>query len=503
MNAYSRILAALAWLTLNHAQAGDWPQWRFDATRSASSNEALPDKMGVLWYAKWPARIPAWENPLNRDKMTFDRHLEPIVMGGRLLVALNDTDRLTAKDAKTGKHLWSYYTDGPIRLPPAGWKDSVFVVSDDGFLHCVDAESGKLKWKHRGGPSAHKTLGNRRVISMWPARGGPVIRDGTVYFAASIWPFLGTFIYALNAETGKVEWINDSTGSTYSMQPHGASAFGGVAPQGALVATEKMLLVPGGRSLPAAFDRRTGKLSWFYNSGIVGGKGVGGSFVNANEEHLFVHTQKRGVHAFTLADEKKVDLGFHGEPVLDGDSIYVGGGRSNEPYKKIVECIGPNPWKVDADASGDLIRAGNRLYAAGEDSITAIELPDKNAQPRVTVLFRPKGVVRLLVASGQLFAVKSDGHLIAYGANPRVEGPIGYEAVSSTAPLREIEYKATVSAVNSIFKHCDVDGYAIMFGLDEGLLHEILRQSRLHIVVVEQDSDSVARIRKKYLATGH
>ena len=42
------------------------------------------------------------------------------------------------------------------------------------------------------------------MISRWPARGGPVVRDGTVYFAASIWPFMGTFIYALDAETGSV-----------------------------------------------------------------------------------------------------------------------------------------------------------------------------------------------------------------------------------------------------------------------------------------------------------
>ena len=35
------------------------------------------------------------------------------------------------------------------------------------------------------------------MISAWPMRGGPVVRDNKVYVAASIWPFMGTFIYSL------------------------------------------------------------------------------------------------------------------------------------------------------------------------------------------------------------------------------------------------------------------------------------------------------------------
>ncbi|MDP6360759.1 MAG: PQQ-like beta-propeller repeat protein, partial [Planctomycetota bacterium] len=399
------INALIGLLLLLPSDAADWPQWRYDPNRSASSPEHLPDRIALLWTRKWPARTPAWENPLNRDKMTFDRHFEPVVMGERMFVAFNDTDRLIALNAETGEEIWTYFADGPIRMPPAGWNDTVFVASDDGYLHGVDAASGKLRWKYRGGPAAQKTLGNRRVISMWPARGGPVVRDGKVYFAAGIWPFLGTFIYALDAASGKVEWINDSTGPTYSMQPHGASAFGGVAPQGALVAAKDVLLVPGGRSLPAAFSRKTGKLSWFYNSGIVGGKGVGGSFVAANDQHLFVHTRKRGVHAFTLDDEKKTKLGFNGEPVLDGKMIFAAGGRSDEAYSNVVACFGPDSWEIEVDGSGDLIRASGRLYAAGADAITAIDLPAENARPGVAWRRPIKGVVRLLAASEKLFAV--------------------------------------------------------------------------------------------------
>ena len=88
----------------------------------------------------------------------------------------------------------------------------------------------------------------------------------------------------MEAETGKVVWVNDSTGAQYIRQPHSALSFGGVAPQGALVATEDYLLVPGGRSVPAAFRRDTGKLAYFHlNAGGIrvavdqhgtGGKGI-------------------------------------------------------------------------------------------------------------------------------------------------------------------------------------------------------------------------------------
>ena len=61
---------------------------------------------------------------------------------------------------------------------------------------------GTLRWRFRAVPSARKILGNERLISVWAVRGGPVLVDGILYFAAGVWPFEGIFIYALDAETG-------------------------------------------------------------------------------------------------------------------------------------------------------------------------------------------------------------------------------------------------------------------------------------------------------------
>src|SRR5690606_2932839 len=113
----------------------------------------------------------------------------------RLIVGFNDRDRVAAFDTQTGREVWSVFTDGPVRLPPAGWKDNVYFVSDDGTLYCVDTAEGAVRWKLQGAPGSQKAIGNERLTSCWPARGGPVVRDEKVYFAASIWPMMGTFLY--------------------------------------------------------------------------------------------------------------------------------------------------------------------------------------------------------------------------------------------------------------------------------------------------------------------
>lgn len=311
-------LAGLLTLLTWPAAAADWPMWRADANRSAASPEELPTQLHLQWTRQYAPRVPVWDDPLNQDLMPYDRIFEPVVLGERVFIGFNDTDKVVALDLRTGKELWAFYTDGPVRFAPVAWRDKVYFTSDDGHLYCVGAADGQLQWKLRGGPSAQKVLGNQRVISAWPARGGPVLRDGRVYFAASIWPFMGTFIYAVDAETGKVAWVNDGTGAQFIKQPHNAPSFAGVAPQGALVATKDVLLVPGGRSIPAAFDRHTGEFLHYQLA--VSGKGNGGSFVAANETEYFVHTRLRGVRNYDLKTGKAGKF-TNSEPVLDGTAF--------------------------------------------------------------------------------------------------------------------------------------------------------------------------------------
>ena len=49
--------------------------------------------------------------------------------------------------------------------------------------------------------------------------------DGVIYFGASIWPSVGSFLHAVDAGTGKAVWVNSGSGAqwtaSYSLQGSG------------------------------------------------------------------------------------------------------------------------------------------------------------------------------------------------------------------------------------------------------------------------------------------
>lgn len=488
-------LALLLTLFAQPAAAADWPMWRADASRSAATPEELPTQLHLQWTRHYSPRVQVWDDPLNHDLMPYDRVFEPVVMGERVFIGFNDTDKVVALDLRSGKELWSFYTDGPVRFAPVAWQEKVYFTSDDGHLYCVGAADGQLKWKLRGGPSDQKVLGNQRVISAWPARGGPVLRDGRVYFAASIWPFMGTFIYAVDAETGKVAWVNDGNGSQFIKQPHNAPSFAGVAPQGALVATKDILLVPGGRSIPAAFDRHTGEFLHYQLA--TSGKGNGGSFVAAGETEYFVHTRLRGVRNYDLKTGKAGKL-TNSEPVLDGTAFYTA--ATNRSGAVVRSLNGTNLlWEVKADASGDLIQAGRRLYAAGGSSLTAIALSPNGRAARVAWKQPlPSGAERLLAANGVLLAVSLDGRIRAFGAERRQPTMLRDEP-------KPLQPDATaVTKAKGILSEADAsEGHALWFGVDDGtVLEAVLADSKLHVVAVDPDAAKVDALRRRLDAAG-
>ena len=142
--------AVIVWLLFHSialAAPSDWPMWRYDAGRTATSPHDLPDELVLRWSRKYPQRVQTWDDPLNNDLMSYDRVFEPIVLGQRLIVGFNDSDKVVCWDLASGHELWRFYTNGPVRMPPAGHGNDVFVTSDDGHLYCIDVDSGDLRWK--------------------------------------------------------------------------------------------------------------------------------------------------------------------------------------------------------------------------------------------------------------------------------------------------------------------------------------------------------------------
>ena len=64
------VLLTILALQIETARAGDWPQWRYDAARSAKSPDDLPDEMSLRWTLKLPQPRPAW--PASQRSLRFD-----------------------------------------------------------------------------------------------------------------------------------------------------------------------------------------------------------------------------------------------------------------------------------------------------------------------------------------------------------------------------------------------------------------------------------------------
>ncbi len=265
----------IVFMCAGSAFASDWPMYRADARRSGYTSDRLAPQLNLLWVQQATAPpAPAWPST---SRINYDLVNQPIIVNGLCLIGSSANDTIQAIDMATGERKWRFFAGGPIRFAPAAWRDRLFIVSDDGCLYCLHTADGRLIWKHQGVRESRKCMGNGRMISRWPARGGPVVFGGAVYYSAGIWPSDGVTLCALSCEEGKVLWRNDKSGKLLMPQPHpGAEALSGISPQGYLLATDTQLFVPNGRSVPAAFDRTSGALQYYLlqENGSMGGTRV-------------------------------------------------------------------------------------------------------------------------------------------------------------------------------------------------------------------------------------
>lgn len=508
-------LRSIGWLVVSlsmvgaaSVRAGDWPMWRHDAHRSGVSPDGLPGHLAPLWVLELDTPRPAW--PESQDKLQFDRSYEPVVAGGLMFVPSMVADHVTAYDTKTGERRWRYYTDGPVRFAPVAHAGRLYFVSDDGYLYCLDAAAGKLVWKHRGGPSDRKVLGNDRLVSAWPARGAPVIRDNTVYFAASIWPFMGIFLHAVDAESGDTVWTNSGSGSVYILQQHHSPAFAGVAPQGYLVATDDALIVSGGRTVPAVHDRRTGAFRYYRPEDRNFGKDAGGYGVCAGGEWYF----NRGVMYETDDGDGVLSVPF---PIIDGDTVYFIDRGSlhcrdlrleREEYtdrkgEKAERVVMPGRWqvKLEPGLARVCLKAGQRLYGHGSDGlVAAIDLKrDEEAPAGISWTSRVSGDVwNMIAADDQLFVITMDGqiHCFAEDADQvvmhRSGRPDAAMAADTGGRARRILERAGAR-----------EGYALILpGEDSAFVRALIEASGLHVIVLDPDADRVEDLRV-VLGDGH
>ena len=208
------------------AVAADWPQWRGPARDGHAP--------GVKLQATWPADPPKprWAMPVGQG------YSGPAVAGGRVFIMGRDAgeEACLCFDAASGKPLWRVAYPEPKFRPPTGepaWGpnavptvdgDRVYFFGLVGMLHCLDAKTGAVLWKHDCNAEYWGVVKDKDDSDAWfPPCGcaaGP-LADGPRVVVAVGGKKAGTFT-AFDRKTGEIVWKALDERSSYSSPQYAA-----------------------------------------------------------------------------------------------------------------------------------------------------------------------------------------------------------------------------------------------------------------------------------------
>lgn len=462
----------LPWLaaavTLFDVLGSDWPTYRRDPARSGVSPDPLSTQLTEAWSWKsiQPPQ-PAWQGEAKWDgwnkvydmkpRQIFDRAFHAVVAGDRVYFGSSADDQLHCLEAKTGRPLWTFYTEGPVRLAPTIAQGRAYFGSDDGCVYCLDAQDGRLIWKVRATPTDRRIPGNGRLISVWPVRTSVVVQDGTVYTSAGMFPAEGVHLIALDAATGKEKWRQVQND---------------LPAQGYLLASKSRLYVPAGRNNPAVCDLQDGKrvrvvegaggtYALLTDDMLVFGPGKTGQLGAVEEgrsdqlasfqgNHMIVTPQRSYLHSDT--EITALDRARYLELARERRRWVQQQGELNKKLKALIKKEGAEVdktqiqkelaevgrridvategmdhcqlWKVNSTWPYCLILAGETLVLGGRDEVAGVQVSDgkviwkKPVQGRAYGIAAANGAIVVSTDQGSLHCFREGGTQAAHTSNP-------------------------------------------------------------------------------------
>ena len=503
--------------------AADWPTYRADSQRSGIAREALQLPLRPLWTHHSPYEpVPAWPDmPAQQDYWhsiaelnpthTYDRAFHVVVVGDLLYYGSSADDTVNCLNAYTGKKVWTFYTEGPVRLAPTLHKGRVYVGSDDGRVYCLYGKTGQLAWTYRPTALDRRIPGNARIISTWPIRSGIVIQDNIAYFCAGIFPNQGVFLCAVDADNGQEVWQHRTD----------------VSSQGYVLGSPKYLYVPTGRTAPVAYERETGKKLGSVGSG-------GGCFAVVLNDMLVHGDGEKGEIQISDSGSREGIVSMPGlRLIAQGPMLYIlqkdsisalnraeylrlshqinailkvkEKQRSEAQKQALVElnkqrraCV---LWKAPCAEAYAMVMAGDTLYTGGNSKVTAYSTDQGKRLWSASVQGKAHG---LAVAQGRLFVSTDQGHIHCFGPGP-LQGtpPVLTTSDFSLWPADRYSARYEQMARDILRQSGVTKGYCLMLNIDTGqLAYELARQSDLHVVVVDPDARKVNVARSQIHQSG-
>lgn len=538
-----RRLAIILGCMVSTQVSADWSAYLNGNDRAGFTSESLDPQLRLEWSYESPSKpIKAWSGPRAapieghemRHRVDFDDALQAVIADDRVYFGSTVDHRLHCVDAKTGKPVWSHYTDGPIRLAPTLAHGNVYFGSDDGVVRCLRADNGDLVWKMRVGPKDDRLISRGEMISRWPVRTGVLIDGDVAYFGAGVFPHETVYLCSVNAKDGSVVWRND----TISEQNAGRND---LSPQGYLLASDDHLYVPSGRSLPVAFSKKTGEIifqrthSWRTDAGgVVGGTKAllgDGQVYAGGPHHFLAMDQKTGNVGESWINGRQMVLVGDRAYLMDGEKIFCVNRKEHaeasqekqkwflkaredrgdpkkvaEAKRKMKEYMNVGIlWQVPSDFDDVLIATENLVIAGGMNEVIVLDRETGDLVWETSV----EGNVRGLAVDNNLLVVSTDsGNVYGFrGSSQRAETTASVakwpEPHQEPFPKDDLTKMYRDAAAEILKQSGQTSGYCLVLGSEQGrLAYELSRQSQLTIYAIEPDTAKAAESRERLERAG-
>jgi outer membrane protein assembly factor BamB len=354
-----------------------WPVYRYDAARNGAP-QGIPDRIRPPFRARWFFR--------GRDLVEFP----PTIAYGRLYFA-NAKGKLFAVDTKRRGAVWQRWTRRCTASTPAVADHIVFMTflnkppcnADrrglDGETIAMDADTGKIRWRVRMGPTESSplvvgklvyvgdwrgkvyALSTRTGRTVWSYQTGDKVKDGMAYAGNKV--YFGSYdhhVYALNAHTGRVVW------KARAQSRLGASGTFYSTPA---VAYDRVYIGSTDRKV-YSFGATTGKLRWSHGTGgyVYGSPAVW-------NQRVYIGSYDHYFYCFDAATGD-VRWKFKANGQISGSAVVINGVVYFSTFKGRTYALdartGKGLWYFRRGKYGAVVSDGKWLYLVGYARVFAM-----------------------------------------------------------------------------------------------------------------------------------
>jgi outer membrane protein assembly factor BamB len=352
-----------------------WPMYRFDPTRQGNAEKMLVQPpYRPLWFFRAGSLL----------------EFPPAVAYGRLYFA-NAKGVLFAVETKRVRTVWAYRAHRCTAASPAVDNHTVYMTfmnkppcnanrsGLDGEVVAINADTGKLRWRLKIGPTESSPLvlddvvyvgdWNGRVYALsaasgatrWTFQTGDKVKDAIAYAGGRV--YFGSYdhhVYALNARTGKLVWktaAQQRLGNRGTFYSTPAVAYGRVY----IGSTDGKVY---------SFGATSGKLRWSHGTG-----GYVYSSPAVYEQRVYAGSFTGDLFCFDAATgdvrwKYRTNGPISGSPIVINGVVYVSSlkGRTYGLDPRTGKLL----WSFRRGAYAAVVSDRRRLYLVGYARIFAL-----------------------------------------------------------------------------------------------------------------------------------